>query len=345
MFRALPYSQIDIIGAFFISLVLSYLLTPAAGLAATRIGLVDSPSSRKAHAHPTPLLGGAAIFIAYFLSVLFTVGMDRNFIAITIGGAILLCIGLIDDKIGMMPELKLFGQLVAALIVVKMGINVQFIKNYYLSLIFSCIWIIGITNAINILDNLNGLSSGITAISAFFFGVLAWKRGDLCVATLAMALCGSSAGFLRHNFPKAKIFMGDAGSLFIGFLLATLAILGNWSSPSQITSLAIPILILGYPIFDTTLVTISRIRQRRSIFDGGKDHSSHRLALLGLKKKRAVLLIFFINFCLGLSGYILSKLKAPVSAILVMLIVFLCMIALGIRLGMVTVGSRGRRRG
>ncbi|MBL7068754.1 MAG: undecaprenyl/decaprenyl-phosphate alpha-N-acetylglucosaminyl 1-phosphate transferase [Candidatus Omnitrophica bacterium] len=345
MFRALPYSQIDIIGAFFISLILSYLLTPAAGLAAMKIGLVDRPSSRKAHAHPTPLLGGVAIFIAFFLAILFTVGMDRNFIAITIGGGILLSIGLIDDKIGMMPELKLFGQLVAALIVVKMGIRVDFIKNYYLSLIFSCVWIIGITNAINILDNLNGLSSGIAAISAFFFSLLAWKRGDLCVATLAIALCGSSMGFLRHNFPKAKIFMGDAGSLFIGFLLATLAILGNWSSPTQITSLAIPILILGYPIFDTILVTISRMRQRRSIFDGGKDHSSHRLALLGLKKKRAVLLIFFINFCLGLSGYILSKLKTPASAILIMVIVFLCMIALGIRLGMVTVGSKGRRRG
>ena len=165
------------------------------------------------------------------------------------------------------------------------------------------------------------------------------------MATLALALCGSSAGFLKHNFPKAAIFMGDAGSLFMGFLLATIAILGNWSSPTQITSLAIPILILGYTIFDTTLVVISRISQGRSIFDGGKDHSSHRLAVLGLKKKRAVLLIFFINFCLGLSGYILSKLKSPVAALLVALVVFLCMIALGIRLGMVHVGSKGRRKG
>ncbi len=345
MFNSLPYTQVDIIGAFIISVVLSYLLTPTAGLVASRAGLVDSPSSRKAHAHPTPLLGGLAIFISYFLAIGFTGGAHNNAIAIFIGGLILLCIGIIDDKAGMMPNIKLFGQLVAALIVVKMGIRVDFIKNYYFSLIFSCVWIIGITNAINILDNLNGLSAGISAIAAFFFGLLAWERGDFAVATLALALCGSSAGFLKHNFPKAAIFMGDAGSLFMGFLLATIAILGNWSSPTQITSLAIPILILGYPIFDTTLVVISRISQGRSIFDGGKDHSSHRLAVLGLKKKRAVLLIFFINFCLGLSGYILSKLKSPVAALLVALVVFLCMIALGIRLGMVHVGSKGRRKG
>lgn len=345
MFVHLLYSPIDVIGAFFISLILSYLLTPTAALLAKRIGMVDRPSSTKAHAHATPLLGGVAIFIAYFLAILFTAGINRSIASILIGGLILLTIGVIDDKMGIMPNIKLFGQLVAALIVVRMGIRVDFIKNYYFSIIFSCIWIIGITNAINLLDNLNGLSAGITTISAFFFSILAWERGDFFVATVAIALCGASLGFLRYNFPKAHIFMGDAGSLFIGFLLATIAILGSWASPTQITSLAMPILILGYPIFDTTLVTVSRIRGGRSIFQGGKDHSSHRLALLGLRKRRAVLLIFFINFCLGFSGYILSKVKSPFSAISIVLVVFLCMIGLGIRLGMVKVGSKGRRKG
>jgi len=339
------YTSIDIIGAFIISLILSYLLTPTAAFFASRVGLVDKPSSTKAHAHATPLLGGLAIFISYFLALTFTVGVSRDVASILIGGLILLIIGIVDDKMGMMPKIKLFGQLVAALIVVKMGVRVEFIKNYYLSLIFSCLWIVGITNAINLLDNLNGLSAGITAIAAFFFGILAWGRGDFFVAAIAIALCGASLGFLRYNFPKAHIFMGDAGSLFIGFLLANIAILGNWASPTQITSLAMPIFILGYPIFDTTLVVVSRLRGGRSIFQGGKDHSSHRLAILGLKKKRAVLVIFLINLCLGLSGYMLSRVKSPLAAILLAIAVFLFMVGLGIRLGMVVVSSKGRRKG
>lgn len=343
--REMLYTQMDIIGAFAISVIVSYLLTPAVGLFASKVGMVDKPSSTKAHARPTPLLGGIAIFTSYLLAVTFTAGADMYSVSILIGGMILLIVGIVDDKMGMMPNIKLLGQFLAALIVVKMGIRVEFIENYYLSFAFSCLWIVGVTNAINLLDNLNGLSAGITAISAFFFGLLAWERGDLLVAILALGLCGSSVGFLKHNFPKAHIFMGDAGSLFIGFLLSTIAILGSWVSPTQITSLSIPILLLGYPIFDTTLVVISRIKDGRSIFQGGKDHSSHRLALLGLKKKRAVLVIFFINICLGLSGYILSKLKTPLAAIIIAAIVFLSMIALGIRLGMVSVSSKGRRKG
>lgn len=339
------YTDMNITGAFFIALVLSYLLTPTARLLAFKTGVLDRPLSTKAHAHPTPLLGGLAIFIAYVLAVIFTVGINKEIWSIILGGTILLIIGAIDDKAGMMPKMKLFAQVIAALTVVKLGVRVVFIENQYLATIFSCFWIIGMTNAINLLDNLNGLSAGIAAIAAFFFGVLAWERGDFIVAALAVALCGSCLGFLRYNFPKAHIFMGDAGSLFIGFALATIAILGTWTSPTEITSLAIPILILGYPIFDTTLVVFSRLKDGRSVFQGGKDHSSHRLALLGLKKRRAVLVIFFINFCLGSSGYILSKVRHPITAISIAAVVFICIAALGIRLGMVAVGSKGRRRG
>ncbi len=336
---------LDSAWAFFISVILAYLLTPFAGYIARKIGVIDKPASTKAHGHPTPLLGGFAIYVAFFLAVIFTIGFSRELLAIFIGGTILLVIGIIDDRIKIGPHIKLFGQITAALTVAKMGIQVGFIENYYLSLIFTCFWIVGITNAINLLDNLNGLSAGIAAISAFFFGVLAWERGDFTITLFAAALCGSSLGFLRHNFPKARIFMGDAGSLFIGFGLSTIAILGDWSAPTHFTSLAIPIFVLGYPIFDTTLVTISRIRSGRSVFKGGKDHSSHRLALLGLKKRRAVLVIFFINFCLGYAGYMLSKFDNPGAAILTALIAILFMLALGIRLSMVRVSAKGRRKG
>ena len=161
-------------------------------------------------------------------------------------------------------------------------------------------------------------------------------------ATFAIALCGSSLGFLKHNFPKASIFMGDTGSLFIGFALACIAIIGSWETPTKITSLAVPIFILGYPIFDTTLVTIMRIKERRSIFQGGKDHSSHRLALLGLKKKRAVLVIYGITFVLGLCAYTLTNVTANI-AITIMCLTFLALCILGIRLGMLPLNREGKR--
>jgi len=326
------YSSIDIITAFFISLVIAYLLTPYVRVLAKRVGLLDRPTSAKVHKRATPLLGGLAIFIAYFIAVVFTVGMNRVVASLLIGGMILLVVGIVDDRYGMMPKVKLFGQIIAALIVVKLGIRVEFIENYYLSSLFSVIWIIGITNAINLVDGLDGLSAGVTTISAFFFGILSWERGDFHVAVLSFSLCGGSLGFLRYNFPRAFIFMGDAGSMFVGFLLATIAIVGSWASPTKITSMAMPIFILGYPIFDTTLVVFSRFMAKRSIFLGGKDHPHHRLILMGLRKRHAVVLIFSITFFLGVAGYLLNKIKDPVAAMWVAGLVFLAMAALGLRL-------------
>lgn len=329
------YKSLDVIAAFFIALVISYLITPTVRVFAKRLGFVDRPTDEKVHRHATPLLGGLAIYIGYFLAVVFTLGFDRDILSIFLGGTMLAAVGIFDDRYGMMPKVKLFGQLIAALTVVKMGIKVEFIGNYYLASVFSCIWIIGITNAINLVDGLDGLSGGITAISAFFFGLLSWERGDFSVAVLAMALCGASLGFLRYNFPRAFVFMGDTGSLFIGFLLAVIAIKGSWASPSQLTSAAMPVFILGYPIFDTALVILSRIKEGRYIFQGGQDHPHHRLVLMGLKKTHAVVLIFVITFFLGLSGYMMSKIKSPATAIRLTVAVFAAMAVLATRLFMV----------
>ncbi|MFH1753522.1 MAG: MraY family glycosyltransferase [Candidatus Omnitrophota bacterium] len=329
------YSSLDIVAAFLISATIAYLLTPTIRVFAKRIGLVAKVSDDTMHRHSTPLLGGVAVFAAFFLAVIFTYGVNRDIASVLIGAAILLLIGIFDDRYGMMPKIKLFGQIVAALTVVKMGVKVDFIENYYLASVFSCIWIIGITNAINLVDGLDGLSAGITAICAFFFGILSWERGDFAVGTLSFALCGSSLGFLRYNFPRAYIFMGDTGTLFVGFLLATIAILGGWSSSTQITSMAMPVFILGYPIFDTSLVIVSRLREGRSIFQGGHDHPHHRLVQMGFKKRHAVLMIFFITFSLGFSGYILSKIKSPVTAIWLMTIVLFSMSLLAFKLFLV----------
>jgi UDP-GlcNAc:undecaprenyl-phosphate GlcNAc-1-phosphate transferase len=304
------YSHYSVIGTFLISAVLSYLITPLFRLIALRTAFVDHPQSKKkAHVTPVPLLGGLAIVFSFMVSIMLTTRFEKVLIPILIGAAVVVLFGLIDDKLGMMPRVKLTGQLVAALVVIRMGIKVDTIPFYYASLLFTVIWIMGITNAFNLLDNLNGLSSGIAGISAVCFGVIAWKNGQMFVATVSFALAGSCFGFLKHNFPKANIFMGDAGSMFLGFMLSCIALIGCWETERISTSLSVPILILGYPIFDTALVSIIRTIEGRSIFQGGKDHSSHILSIVRFvrNRKTAVMIIFCTCAFTGYSAYLLSQ--------------------------------------
>ncbi|MBN1526075.1 MAG: undecaprenyl/decaprenyl-phosphate alpha-N-acetylglucosaminyl 1-phosphate transferase [Candidatus Omnitrophica bacterium] len=335
----------QILEAFFVALVVSYSLIPFIKRLALRFGYLDHPHDNKVHAHPTPLLGGLAIFFAFLIAVLTKVDLiSSGYVQAMIGGIfILIMIGLIDDKMGMMPNIKLLGQFLAALVAIKAGVRIEFFNNYYLDVIFSYLWIIGITNAFNLLDNMNGLSAGIAVISAAFLGTVAYMSGQGMVAALSFAVAGSALGFLKHNFPKASIFMGDAGSLVLGYLLATIAILASWKTSSWTTSIMIPILILGYPIFDTTLVTVVRMLERRSIFQGGKDHSSHRLALLGLKRFRAVLVIYGVCVFLGLAAVTVTKAYWTTSLVVAFL-VFMVMLVLGLRLALVDTKRFGRKK-
>jgi len=333
----------DTFGAFFIGIIISYGFTPLMGNIAFKIGLLDHPNNKKSHAHPTPLLGGLSILLAFFAAVLFTTSLNRHIFGILIGGLILLALGMIDDKLGMMPKMKLSGQVFAALIAYKMGIRVITFEDYYLSMLFTVFWIVGITNAFNLLDNLNGLSGGIAGISAFFFGIIALFHGQIYVAVLAFALAGACFGFLKHNFPKAKIFMGDSGSMFLGFTLACIAVLGSWKTEKISLSLSLPILVLGYAIFDTTLVTFLRRIEKRAIFTGGKDHSSHILASLGFKKRRAVLLIYAVCIGLGFSAFFVSLL--PIAFAVPILAITICtMIGFGIYLARARLRSAKRKR-
>ena len=292
----------DVAGAFFIGFIVAYCFTPFARMVAFRLGFLDRPEKKNAHLKATPLLGGVVIYIAFLAAVLFSVQIDRTMAGVIIGATMLLVTGLVDDRFGMMPQLKLCVQILAALTVFKFGLAVTTIEDYYLSMFFTVFWIVGITNAFNLLDNLNGLSSGIAAISSVFFAVIAFSNGYYLAAAVSAAIAGSCTGFIKYNFPKASIFMGDSGSLVVGFILACVAIIGSWETEKVSLSLSIPVVILGYAIFDTTLVTVIRIREKRSIFQGGTDHSSHILAFSGLKKRRAVLLIFTICVFLGLSS-------------------------------------------
>lgn len=337
---------IQIIETFFIAVVGAYALSPVIRKAAFRLNYLDHPKDNKVHAHPTALLGGVAIFLAFIIAVstkmnLMASGQVRAMMA---GCSLLLVIGLIDDKFGMMPELKLLGQLLAALIAAKAGIRVEFMPNYYLNVIFTYVWIIGITNAFNLLDNMNGLSAGIASIASVFLGIVSYMNGQPMICALSFALAGATLGFLKHNFPKASIFMGDVGSLIIGYILATLSVLISWKTKTWTASLMIPLLILGYPIFDTTLVTIMRILEGRSVFEGGKDHSSHRLALLGFKKYGAVLVIYFFCLFLGLMGVAVTKVNT-VMAVIFGGFAFIVMLSLGIYLSFIDTKRYGRKKG
>lgn len=336
----------SILEAFVTATMVSYLVTPLVRKIALRIGYVDHPRNNKVHAHPTALLGGVSIYVAFVLALFTTVRFGANDLlsSMLIASMFLLVVGLIDDRLGMMPEVKLLGQFLAAMVVVKAGIRIDFLNNYYLNVVMTYIWIVGITNAFNLLDNMNGLSAGIASIAAFFFGLIMWGSGQLFVALISFALAGATLGFLTHNFPRAKIFMGDTGSLVIGFVLASLAVMGSWCTDYLTTSVAMPLVILAYPIFDTTLVTFMRLKEKRSIFQGGKDHSSHRLALLGLKKRRAVLVIYGICTALGLSALLIQRLRLP-NALALLTLVVVGMAALGIRLARVDTGRFGRNKG
>ncbi len=338
-------SYIQLIDVFFISAFIAYLLTPFIRIVALKTGYLDHPQDNKVHAHATPLLGGVSIFIAFLIAMLtkepvVSLAPAR---AMLLGAFILLIIGLIDDKMGMMPKFKLLGQFLAAMIIIKAGLRVEFIHNYYLSVIVTYIWIVGITNAFNLLDNMNGLSAGIACISAFFFGVLSYINGQPEISVISFALAGSSLGFLKHNFPKASIFMGDAGSLVLGYVLSAIAIMGHWKTYILTTSLMVPILVLGYPIFDTVLVSVMRILERRSIFQGGKDHSSHRISLMGFKRVKTVLIIYLICIFLGIVALTITKVHWH-AGLALLAVTFVIMLGLGIRLSLIGTKRFGRKK-
>ena len=321
----------DVLGAFFLGLVVSYGLTPLARKLAFKFNILDHPEKKKAHLKPTPLLGGFVIYAAFLASLLFSVDIDGMLLGVLIGATMLLLTGLIDDKAGMMPQLKLCMQILAALTVFKFGLRVNSFDDYYISMFFTVFWIVGITNAFNLLDNLNGLSAGIAIVASVFFCILSFLSGNYLSAAIAAGIAGSCLGFLRYNFPRASIFMGDSGSLVLGFLLASLAIMGNWETEKMTLSFAMPIVILLYPIFDTSLVVAIRLIEKRSIFMGGKDHSSHLLAFSGLKKKRAVLTIFGICFLCGLSALAI-KFSSPAMGMKILIGTFILMGSFGLRL-------------
>jgi UDP-GlcNAc:undecaprenyl-phosphate GlcNAc-1-phosphate transferase len=277
-------------------------ITPVMRRIALCLGVIDHPQARKAHTLPVPLLGGVAIYAAV-VSALF-LSYDRREIVQVIGiflGAtwISLC-GVWDDRKGLHASVKLLAQVFVALILFTSGVQVHLPVPGWLNLALTFFWVIGITNAFNLLDNIDGLCGGVGAVAAAWFLLLASLNGQYLVGAFAAALFGACIGFLIHNFNPARIFMGDSGSLFIGFLMAALGIKLRFPTNVPWVTWMVPILVLGIPIFDTTLVFFSRLRRGHNpLTTPGTDHVSHRLVRLGWTQREVVLLLYLAGCALG----------------------------------------------
>jgi UDP-GlcNAc:undecaprenyl-phosphate GlcNAc-1-phosphate transferase len=303
-----------------LSLTTSYLLTPLLVAAASVLGFFDIPSHRKIHSQPTPLMGGIAIYVAFMISVLANSIFSPKVIGILIGSTLVAGTGLVDDIVGVNHRLKLFIQLIATVIVMYTGVSLilmpqAWIGSTIVNGFLTILWIVGITNAMNFFDGMDGLAAGLSSIISFFLGILAFQTHQPFLGWLAIAVMGSSLGFMPYNFRlrgPATIFMGDSGSYFVGFLLACLAVLGEWAKKNPIVSISAPLLIFGVLIFDMVYLTLMRFHSGKVKnliewldYKGGKDHMHHRLAEVLSSQRRTVVFIFLLSSCLGLTSTVL----------------------------------------
>ncbi|MFZ1404169.1 MAG: MraY family glycosyltransferase [Anaerolineae bacterium] len=314
------------------ALVLALGITPVARRMAHQFGVLDQPNARKVHVKPTPLLGGVAIYIAFVLALLFLgdIFYVNQVIGIFIGASFVSFLGLVDDSRGLRPLIKLGGQVVAALILVLSGVTADVFPGDGLDIALTVVWVVGITNAMNLLDNMDGLSGGLAAIAAAFFMVLASLSRQYLVGALAAALLGACIGFLRYNFNPASIFMGDSGSLFLGFVLAATAIKLRFPSNVVFVTWMVPVLVLGLPIFDTTLVFVSRLRRGLNpLTTPGKDHISHRLVrLMHGSRREAVLTCYLLAGAFGLIAIFLTQAAVAEAYAVALAVLGICLWAL-----------------
>lgn len=310
--------------AFTIALAVAYFLTPRVKDLAIKVGALDAPDDRKVHTRPIPRMGGLAIYAAFVLAILASMYVSREIMGLLVGGTVILIVGIIDDLKPLPARVKLLGQIVAAAVLVMFDIRIEWLTNpfgemlyvEYLSIPLTILWVVGLTNTVNLIDGLDGLAAGVSTIASVTILLVALQQNFWTVAVLTAALAGSALGFLQHNFNPAKIFMGDTGSMFLGYMLAAISILGTVKSAATI-ALIVPIVALGLPILDTAFAIIRRYMSGRPIFKPDKGHLHHRLLEMGLTQKQAVLLMYVISGCLGLSAIALTEVNKSFGAFII----------------------------
>jgi UDP-GlcNAc:undecaprenyl-phosphate GlcNAc-1-phosphate transferase len=320
---------------FLAALAVTTLSTPMVRRLALWTGFVDAPSARKVHQSPTPLMGGLAISAGALLAfVLLVAALPISFWSAPVLGTIAACgvvvaVGLVDDRFHLPATAKLVGQFLAAAILIYVGVRVRLPIPEWQNIALTFIWLVGITNAMNFMDNMDGLTAGVSGVAAAFILLLATLNDQYLVAALSAGILGACLGFLRYNFRPARIFMGDAGSMFLGFLLAVLALQLRFPDNVNFVTWMVPIFILGLPIFDTTLVIISRIRRRvNPLTTAGKDHVSHRLVAMGFSQGETVLMLYLVGGAFGMAGLFVTGADVPEGYAMALAAVLLGLVAI-----------------
>ena len=326
----------DYMLAFVIAAGVALLITPGVIFLAARTGAMDAPDARKVHKKPIPRIGGIGIYAAFMAAIFsvlsfveVTAEIRTELIGLMVGGSLIVLVGVIDDYKNLPAKVKLVGQiLAAAVLVIAFDVRIDFITDPFgdyiytewLAIPVTIFWIVGLTNTVNLIDGLDGLAAGVSTIASITIFLVALQQGILLVAVLTAALAGAAFGFLYYNFNPARIFMGDSGSMFLGYMLAGISVIGAVKSAATI-ALIVPILALGLPILDTTFAIVRRYRGGVPIFKPDKGHLHHRLLDLGFSQRQAVLLMYVISALLGLSAVALTEVSSQFAILIVCVVV------------------------
>jgi len=276
---------------------------------ARRLGMLEAPREDRWHRTPTALLGGLAIYGAFLTGFVLHFHELAAALPVMISSTLLLMVGLLDDCVGVSPRAKITAQILAAAIVVNSGLHLPWTQNAAMNGLLTVVWLVGIANAINLLDNMDGLAAGVSAIACVFLAATFSLNGQTEFALFPALLCGATLGFLVFNFKPASIFMGDCGSMFLGSALGGIALLSEYGrSRNLLAVLLTPVLIMAIPIFDTCLVTVTRKLAGQPVSRGGRDHVSHRLVALGVSERWAVLILYALAASCGLFALLLRRL-------------------------------------
>lgn len=341
--------------AILLAFGLALLVTPLVRKWAFKCGALDRPNHRKVHRRVMPRMGGMAIYLSFVAAVLLTMELTPQVAGLLVGGSLILLLGVIDDIKGISPRLKLAGQVLAACALVPFGIEVKFLTNPFshelialglLSIPVTVLWIVSVTNAVNLIDGLDGLAGGTSCIAALTLAAVVMievsmaggsrNQGDAIV--LALILAAAVIGFLRYNFYPARIFLGDSGSMYLGYSVAALAVMGLAKSATFI-SLIIPVVILGIPLLDTVFAIVRRYYGQKPIFQPDKEHLHHRLMQMGLSHRQTVLCIYGVNIILALSAVVLTMIT-PKQAAIFLVILSTAILLVANKIGVTGFGSR-----
>jgi UDP-GlcNAc:undecaprenyl-phosphate GlcNAc-1-phosphate transferase len=322
-------------------LILAFLInlkgTQVAQKAALHFGIVDKPDGKlKVHQGPIPYLGGLSIFISFLISLSIIVEFDQRVLGLLLGGTLVMLLGLLDDLRAIEPIIKILGELLAVVVLIKSGIVIDIIfLTDFENVVLTVFWVLTLTNAFNIIDIMDGLSGGVSAISILFMVIITYINGQYFISVLAAALLGAVLGFLKYNFVPAKIYLGDSGSLFLGFMLASLSMIASYSQSNRLALLS-PLVLFAVPLFDLSYVVVMRLLKKKSPFRGSKDHYAVRMRIYGISVKKIVLFSYALSFVLG-AATLFNTFLSPIYSLILYAVIIIFFVGFGVILSRIKV--------